>query len=441
MSQQHIWTTWGNQHSLTVSEILTPHSIAEVRAAVARASAAGKRLKVVGYSKSSSAIAQPTDQLMRLDFLTGLVGINRENLTATFLAGTSVNDANAALAHYGLAFENLGRLGSQSLAGAVATGTHGTGAGYGIIATQVEALKLVTSEGDPVECSATQNPEIFRAALVGLGALGVIVELTFAVAPMFRLHAAERGHSYDKIVPGFVERTHGSDHYEISWLPGSREVRTRRLTHLQLLPDGFGPHFARISRARRHGGDHFLNNGIFEPMLLLGTKVPATQKALNAVATWGKGNRRYADLAPEVFTINRRVRQNNMEYAFELSQIPGILNELRDALGDMRGTLAYPLVVRSSAADEIPLSPAYGRETGYISVREYWRAPYLEEFTYIENIFKAHGGRPHWGQLHTQNAASLSQLYPEFEFFTNLREEMDPTGVFLNPYLEKVLLE
>lgn len=440
MSNQHTWSTWGNQHSSTTSGILTPRSIAEVQTAVAHASASRKKLKVVGYSKSSSAIAQPSDQLMRLDFLTGLTDINRASLTATFLAGTSVSDANKALAHYGLAFENLGRLSSQSLAGAIATGTHGTGITYGIIATQVCSLKLVTSEGELLECSPERNPEIFRTALVSLGALGIIVEITFKVVPMFRLHAAERGHPYNKIVPNFAERAHGADHYEFSWLPGSHEVRTRRLTQLQLLPNGFEPHFARISRARRHGGDHLLNNGIFEPMLLLGTKFPATQKALNAVATWGKGNRRYADLAPEVFTINRRIRQNNMEYAFPLENIPGILNELRSRLGDMRGELAFPLVVRTSAADKIPLSPAYGRLTGYISVREYWRAPYLEEFTFIESIFKAHGGRPHWGQLHTQNAASLSGLYPEFETFIELREEMDPRGVFLNPYLERVLL-
>lgn len=440
MSDKNKWSTWSKQYSSTTHQVLTPRSIVDVQKTVADASAAGKKLKVVGYSRSSSAIAQPTDAMMRLDFLTGLIDIDRTNLTATFLAGTSVRDANAALAHYNLAFENLGRLDEQSLAGAVSTGTHGTGLNYGIFATQVKALKLVTAQGDLLTCSTTENPEIFRAALVGLGALGILVEITFKIVPMFRLHAAERGHAYKKIVPSFTERSQGADHYEFSWMPGSKEVRTRRLTRLQLLPDGFEPHFARLSRARRRGGDSVLNNGIFEPMLMLGAKIPATQKTLNVLATWGKGNRRYADLAPEVFTINRRVRQKSMEYAFPLERIPAVLAELQSSLGDMRDSIAFPLVVCSSASDNIPLSPAYGRETGYVLVREYWRAPYQEEFAFIENIFKTHAGRPLWGQLHTHTSSTLSDLYPEFTHFTSLREELDPAGTLLNPYLERVLL-
>ncbi|MBM7051683.1 D-arabinono-1,4-lactone oxidase [Rothia sp. ZJ1223] len=440
MSEKHTWSTWGHQHTFTTDQVLTPRSIADVQAAVTAASTAGKKLKVVGYSKSSSAIAQPTDQLMRLDFLTGLTDIDKHQLTATFLAGTSVLDANKTLAHYGLAFENLGRLGEQSLAGAVTTGTHGTGLRYGIIATQVESFVMVSSEGDLVECSHDLNPEIFRAALVGLGALGVLVSITFRVVPMFRLHTAERRHAYNTIMSSFVERSEGADHYEVSWMPGSDKVRTRRLTHLQLLPEGFEPHYAQLSRLRRHGRDTLVNNGIFEPLLMLGTKVPAAQKVSRVATAMGRGNRRYADLAPEVFTINRRVRQNNMEYAFDITQIQGVLDELRGVLPQAPFTLSYPLVVRSAAADNIPLSPAYGRPTGFISVREYWRFPYTKTFKFIEDIFKAHGGRPHWGQLHTQGAASLSTLYPEFEFFTQLREELDPHGTFLNPYLEKVLL-
>lgn len=440
MSTEHTWTTWGKQHAAEVSQILTPRSVAELQRIIADAHERKSRIKVIGYSRSSSAIAQPSGTLVRLDFLTGITRVNREAHTATFLAGTSVRDANKALMHYGLAFENLGRLDEQSLAGAVATGTHGTGIGYGIMATQVAALRMVTANDELLHCSADENPEIFRAALVGLGSLGIIVELTFNVVPLFRLHAAERGHNYTKIVPAFEERSRGADHYEFSWFPGASDVRTRRLTRLPLMPDGYEPRYAQLSRARRHGGDLLLNNGVYEGMLMLGAKAPSTQKALNVIANWGKGNRRYADLAPQVFTVHRRVRQNNMEYAFDITQIPEVLDELRGKLGDLRGELAYPLVVRSSAGDNLPLSPANGRTTGYISVREYWRAPYLEEFTFIENVFKDYGGRPHWGQLHTQDAASLAELYPEFNAFVALRDHLDPQGIFLNDYLEKVLL-
>lgn len=440
MAKNPTWSTWGRAHSTNPSTSFAPRSIQEAQDFVRATALGGERLKVIGASRSSSAIAQPSGAVMSLEYLTGLIKIDREKNLATFLAGTSVNSANRALAHYGLAFENLGRLGAQTLAGAISTGTHGTGITFGIIPTQVEELELVTATGELLTCSHTHNTEIFRAALVGLGALGVLVTITFRVVPMFRLHAAERGHSYTKIVDSFAERARGADHYEFNWFPGSSEVRTRRLTRLPLLPEGFLHPAARLSQVRRHGGDYLLNNGVYEAMCLLGTTVPATQKALNFVSTHGKGNRRYADLAPGVFMINRTVHQNNMEYAFALADFQTVMQDVRTSLNKLQHLPTFPLVVRTAAADNIPLSQASGRETVFISAREYWRKPVEEYFGTLEKVLIEHGGRPHWGQFHSMDAAALAEVYPQFEQFTGLREKMDPTGLFLNPYLEKVLV-
>lgn len=434
------WNTWSRQHSTDHDGVIAPRSVFEAQEIVEQIATTGGSLKVIGASRSSSAIAQPTGTVLSLEYLTGLTAIDVEGCRATFLAGTTVADANKILLNYGLAFENLGRLGQQTLAGAISTGTHGTGLGFGIFPTQVESLTLLTSTGELVTCSAELNPEIFSSALVGLGALGIIVSVTFRVVPLFRLHAAERGHFYDKIIGSFEERSRGADHYEFSWFPGSKEVRTRRLARLPLLPEGFLRPDAKLSQARRHGGDMVLNDGIFQAMSFVGTKIPASQKALNKVSNWGKGNRRYADYAPRVFTLNRRVPQNNMEYAFDLADFENVMQAVKERLADIDVHPTYPIVVRTAAADNIPLSQAYGRETFYVSAREYWRKPYEAYFNALEEVFTEFGGRPHWGQKHSLDAASLEKLYPRFSEFTSLREEMDPEGMFLNPYLQKVLL-
>ncbi|MDO4917840.1 MAG: D-arabinono-1,4-lactone oxidase [Rothia sp. (in: high G+C Gram-positive bacteria)] len=434
------WSTWARQHTAQPTGVLTPRSVPELQRQIQAAAAAGNRVKVVGRGRSASAIGQPSGKLLTLDHLTGLVGVDTENLTATFLAGTTVGEANRLLGYYKLAFTNLGRLDEQTLAGAISTGFHGTGLAYGSFATQVTELKLVDASGELLTCSPQQNPEIFSAARCGLGALGIIVELTFKVVPQFRLHAAERGHSYQNIVHSFEDRARGADHYEFSWFPGSDEVRTRRLTRLSMLTDGYMPPSAALSQARRYGGDQLLNNGVFSALSYAGSKLPAVQPVLNKVSNWGKGNRRYADYSARVFTIHRTVRQNNMEYAFDMSQFADVMRDVRSHLASYRSQMAYPLVVRTAAADDIWLSQAYGRETFYISARAYWRQPHAELFGRLEGIFKEHRGRPHWGQFHTQDADALAQLYPRFDDFVELREELDSAGLFLNPYLDWVLM-
>lgn len=433
------WSTWARQHETQPTGVFQPRSIPELQEFIEHAGATGQRVKVVGRGRSSSAIGQPTDALLQLDYLTGLTRVDAEGLTATFRSGTTVREANQILGYYNLAFSNLGRLDEQTLAGAISTGFHGTGVDYGIFATQVTELKLVGASGQLIICSAQENPELFKAALCGLGALGIIVEITFAVVPQFRLHAAERGHSYTDIVHSFAERAHASDHYEFSWFPGSAEVRTRRLTRLALLTEGYMPASAAVSQARRYGGDHLLNNGVFSALSYVGTKAPALQPALNKVSNWGKGNRRYADYSARVFTIHRTVRQNNMEYAFDMAQFADVMRDVRAHFNENSLHTAYPLVIRTAAADNIWLSQAYGRETFYISARSYWRQPHAELFSSLEGVFKEHGGRPHWGQFHTQQAEELAQLYPRFEDFVQLRTELDPEGLFLNPYLDQVL--
>lgn len=438
--QTAAWNTWARQHRAHPTGLLAPRSVPELQKQVTDASVTGSRLKVVGRGRSSSAIGQPAGALLTLEHLTGLVRLDSERLTATFLAGTTVREANRLLGYYNLAFTNLGRLDDQTLAGAISTGFHGTGLDYGIFATQVVELKLVDAGGNLLTCSSTENPAVFSAALTGLGALGIIVELTFAVVPQFRLHAAERGHSYNDIVHSFEDRARGSDHYEFSWFPGSPEVRTRRLTRLALLTDGYMPPGAALSQARRYGGDHLLNNGVFSALSYTGAKVPVAQPLLNKVSNWAKGNRRYADYSARVFTIHRTVRQNNMEYAFDFSQFADVMRDVRSHLAQYRNQMGYPLVVRTAAADDIWLSQACGRETFYVSARAYWRQPHAELFGALEDVFKAHEGRPHWGQFHTHSAETLAELYPRFEDFVELREELDPEGLFLNPYLDWVLM-
>ncbi|MFW0178720.1 D-arabinono-1,4-lactone oxidase [Rothia sp. P7208] len=432
--RQHRWNTQKQEH-----RIMAPRNIQEIQKTIKNAGEHQQTITVFDTGYDSKNITESETRILSLNQLSGLTAINPQRQQATFLAGTTLSQASKILAEHGFTFTNMGRTGEQTLAEAISTGMHGTGNTYGIFATQLQELTLITAQGDILTCSPHKNNDIFTAAQLGLGALGIIFSLTFRIEPLFRLHAAERKRAYEDIIHHFAERSSNADHYEITWFIGSSQVRTRRLTRLPLLTDGYMNPSAVLSKARRHLGDNTLNNGAFHLMSYLGYKQPATKAALNNISSWGKGNRRYADLAPQVYTQKRTVRRHTMEYAFEVHQLASIMEDIRAAYRDSKEHLSYPLLVRTAAADNIALSPAYQQDTVFICAREYWKTPPQQAFNTLETIFKAYGGRVHWGHYHTNSAEELQGLYPRFEWFCTLRKELDPQGIFLNAQLRRLL--
>ncbi|RDG40046.1 D-arabinono-1,4-lactone oxidase [Streptomyces corynorhini] len=426
------WRNWAGNVTARPARALFPASVAEVTAAVRAAAGEGLRVKAVGTGHSFTAAAATDGVLIRPDRLTGIRAIDRAAGTVTVAAGTPLKRLNVALAAAGLSLTNMGDIMEQTVAGATSTGTHGTGRDSASTAAQIVALELVTADGTPLRCSAEENSDVFAAARVGLGALGVVTAITFAVEPVFLLRAREEPMTFDRVTAEFEQHVAENEHFEFYWFPHTGNCNTKRNNR------SAGP---AVPPGRVAGwiDDELLSNGVFQVACSLGRAIPATIPAIAAVASRALSARTYTDIPYKVFTSPRRVRFVEMEYALPEEAAVGALREVRAMIERSPLKIGFPLEIRTAPADDITLSTASGRRTVYIAAHLYRGTPHRAYFTAVERVMTAHGGRPHWGKIHTRDAEYLSGVYPRFAEFTAVRDRLDPDRRFGNDYLRRVL--
>ncbi|MEU0393543.1 D-arabinono-1,4-lactone oxidase [Streptomyces sp. NPDC006208] len=431
-SQTSTWRNWaGNVTARPVREV-TPASPQELADAVRSAAEDNLTVKAVGTGHSFTALAATEGVLIRPDLLTGIREIDRTSMTVTVEAGTPLKRLNAALAREGLSLTNMGDIMEQTVAGATSTGTHGTGRDSASIAAQIKALELVTADGSLLHCSEKENPEVFAAARIGLGALGVVSAITLAVEPVFLLTAREEPMSFDKVTAEFDALVAENEHFEFYWFPHTGNCNTKRNNR------SAGP-AAPAGAVSGWIEDELLSNGVFQVACSVGRAFPAAIPAIAKVSSRALSARSYTDIPYKVFTSPRRVRFVEMEYALPREALVTALRELKAMVERSPLRVSFPVEVRTAPADDITLSTASGRDSAYIAVHMYRGTPYQSYFTAAERIMTAHGGRPHWGKVHTRDAAYLGEAYPRFGEFTALRDRLDPQRIFQNPYLRRVL--
>lgn len=443
-----IWTNWARTVSVTPVRQEQPASEDELSDAVRRAVREGHQVRVVGGGHSFAPAAATEGVQLNLDRLNALHRVERDPDTGhafvTVGAGMRLRQLNQLLAERGLAMQNLGDIDQQSVAGAVSTGTHGTGARYGGLATQVRALTVVGPDGGVTRATATEHHDLFEASRLGLGATGVLSTVTIEAVPAFDLYAVEEPWPLDRVLEGIHDLVADNDHFEFFWFPATRRTLTMR--NMRVEPErrhtggGVGHHARRIvGAARTFVDEEVLSNGLFEVSNRIATAFPAATPALGELATRALAARRYTAPAHEVFCTNRRVRFREMEYAIPRATVVEVINEL-DAWRRSSGeNIPFPLEVRFAPADDVWLSTAYGRETAYVAAQQYWRLPHARYFEAAERIFTAVGGRPHWGKMHTRDAEYLAGQYRRLPDFRRTRDAADPDGVFANPYTRQVL--
>jgi FAD-linked oxidoreductase len=327
---------------------------------------------------------------------------------------------------------NLGDIDSQTISGALATGTHGTGAAFGCLSTFVAGLELVTGTGEVIHCSAEERPDVFSAALVGVGAVGILTEVTLRCVGAFTLRAEERPAALSDVFAGLDESIAGNDHFEFYWFPYTERAQTKANNRVsaddQPLP-GF----------RRWLDDDFLANTVFAGVCRLGRAVPALVPALSGVSARALSARVYTARSDRVFVSPRRVRFMEMEYGLPRAALAEAFGGLQSLLAGLPFKVVFPVEVRFTAADDIWLSHGYGRENAYIAIHQYVGMPYEPYFQGFEKLCQALGGRPHWGKMHYRDAASLADAYPRFNDFLAVRDQLDPKRVFANPYTTQIL--
>jgi FAD-linked oxidoreductase len=428
------WRNWGRSARVRPQRVEYPSSADAVRRAVQAAARRGLAVKAVGSGHSFSGIAVAPGVLLDLRDLTGIVGVDRERRRVTLRSGTRLQHVPSLLAPYGLAMQNLGDIDRQTVAGAISTGTHGTGARFGGLATQVVGATVVTAEGELL--TVDEDDELMPAVALGLGALGILVDVTLQCVPAFVLHAVDQPAALSDTLQTLDERVAEADHFEFYWFPHTDVALTKTNTRLP----GDAPRHP-LPAVGRWLDEELLSNGVYRVVCAAAKAAPVVAPPVSRLAVRLTGNREYTDRSARVFTQHRGVRFREMEYALPIERLRTAFDSLRTLVDENRWRISFPVEVRFAAADDLWLSTAYGRPTGYIAVHRYWRENPTEYFEAVEQVMTELGGRPHWGKMHTLDAAALRQRYPRFGDFLAVRDRLDPDRMFHNAYLARVLGE
>ncbi len=401
---------------------------------LARAERDGLTVRPVGAGHSFSPIAATDGVSLRMDLLSGLRAVDTATGLVTLGAGTRLRHLPALLRPHGLALQNMGDIDTQTISGAISTGTHGTGSDFTGLAAQITGFRLVTANGQAVECSAATRPELFAAAGIGLGAFGVLTEVTVQCVPSFLLAADEHPEPLSAVLENFDEIASSADHVEFYWFP---HTDTALVKSNRRLPADAEPQ--PLPRWRAVLDDEVMSNGVFALTCSAGWLAPAIVPGINTVAAKLVSVRKFTDDSQVVFTSPRRVRFREMEYAIDRDFLPQAIADIRKMIGSKGWRISFPLEIRVAAADDVWLSTAYQRPSAYVAVHRYYREPFAEYFLAVQQILLGYGGRPHWGKLHTLDTEQLREKYPRFDDVCAVRAAVDPGGLFRNDYLDRVL--
>lgn len=431
----HLWRNWSGLEEAVPRHVATPASVEDVVDTVRRARADGRTVKMTGTGHSFTPIAAPEHTLLRPEGLEGIVAVDRVAMTVTVRAGTRLKDLNLALERLGLSLHNMGDIAEQTLSGATSTGTHGTGGTAAGLASQLAGLELVTGTGEVVRASATENPDVFEVARVGLGALGILTSLTFHVEPLFVLEAHEQPMDWDGGLAAYDEMVAAAHHVDLYWFPHTDRLMVKQNVRTDLDPGEQEP----PSRVAAWCEDELVSNTVFGALCRLGERAPGLVPRINRVAGRALSERRYSDLAHRVFVTPRRVRFREMEYAVPREVGLDVLRECRRVIDASDWRIAFPIEVRTARADDIPLSTGYGRDSLYLAFHVPAGTDHRAYFGGLEPLLRDAGGRPHWGKVHTRTAADLAPAYDRFDDFLALRDRLDPDRVFANDHLRRIL--
>ena len=421
-----LWRNWSGIQSCYPSARAAPASEGELADLIRKTPTP---IRVVGAGHSFMPLVPTTGALVTLDRMAGVVAHDASSLTAVVRAGTRLGDLGPALASIGQEMPNLPDINKQSLGGALGTGTHGTGKGLKAIHGEVESFRLATASGEILECSAQNNPDIFNAARVGVGAFGVITEATLKNRPLVRLEKRVTLGEWRDTAADWehLKATNRNVEFYVIPFTGKSALITGNPTTKPVLPRG-------------EDEDTSTVNDLKMLRDLFGF-VPGLRRLVARSALDGLKPEEMVDEGWKLLSNDRPVRFNEMEFHLPAQNQIDALTEVVEAIEKYRSDVFFPIEVRTISQDDAWLSPFYQRESGSIAVHAYYKDDYSFFFSIVEPILRRHGGRPHWGKLNSLTAKDFSALYPRWKDAMAVRRALDPSGKFLNPYLKKAMID
>lgn len=419
------WMNWSGIQRATPRVIAAPET---EDALVDLISSTQSPLRPKGSGHSFTGLVPSEDTIIDLANFSGLKGINPANGLARFGAGTVLFQAAGALDDHQRAFPNLPDIADQTLAGSCSTATHGTGARLPAMHAQIEAFRMVTAAGEVLEVSAASDADLFAAGQVSLGALGIITEYTLATVPAYNLHRLVTAEPVGQLLDTAEARANENRNFEAYYLPGTGVAAT--ITH--------NIHSGEVS-GRTPSEDDELLLGLKDLRDSFGWWPWLRRKVAGAALPDGKVED-VSDASWRLLTTTRPIRFNEMEYHLPRHEGIAALRKVI-AMMDRRKDVFFPMEIRFTAPDDAWLSPFNDGPRISVAIHAAVDEPYEYFFSEFEPVFRAHGGRPHWGKLHSLGHAEVTGLYPDFERFCELRRMLDPDGRLLNPHLAKLFGE
>lgn len=421
------WSNWPGEQICAPSAIVRPTSEAELADVVAQAAKTGERVRAVGSGHSFTDCACTDGVMIDMTGLQRVVEADPATCRVTVQGGAKLRALGPQLAEHGLGLENQGDVDPQSITGATATATHGTGARFQNVSANIESLRLVTASGEILDLSEGDD---YLAARVSIGALGVISQVTLRVVPLFTLYRHDEKRSLTETLGRLDEFVDSNDHFEFFVFPYSGEALTRIMRRSDRTPQP-------TPAWRRTVGENVENAGL-SLICQTGRRFPSMAPRLNRLLTGLSSNSTVQDRAYKVFANERKVRFTEMEYAIPREHAREALQRAIDVVRRRNLPIMFPLEVRFSAPDDAFLSTAYDRDTCYIAVHQYAGMEFESYFRAVEEIMNEYAGRPHWGKRHYQTAATLRDRYPQWDRFIAVRDRLDPDRVFRNDYTRRV---
>jgi L-gulono-1,4-lactone dehydrogenase len=427
-----IWRNWTGDLICSPAAFERPVTTEDVAAAVGRAAERDWTVRVAG-SGHSFTDAVPTDGLiLSLERMDRVLDLDRGAGLVRVQAGVTLNALNRALAAGGVALPNMGDVDVQSVAGATATGTHGTGARLANLSAGIHSLELVLADGSVTEINEDVDPDAWRAARIGIGSLGVVTEVVLKVGEAFTLRGTDERRPLDDVLDRIDEIVDSNDHFEFLSFPHSGLVHARTNNRVDEPPRP-------RSRAGAWANDVLMTNHLFGVACRLGRRWPSWIPAINRTVTRLGGKSSRVDRSDRILTTPRSVRFTEMEYALPRARGAEAVRAVHGVVKERGFAVPFPMEVRFVALDDAFLSPANGRDTCYVAVHMFEGMPWEPYFRAVEEIMDGFEGRPHWGKRHFQTADTLRPRYPDWHRFAAVRARLDPGGRFTNDYVRRVL--
>jgi FAD-linked oxidoreductase len=422
---------WGRSQDFQVGRVLYPHSEEEILTILANATANSKNVRTVGSAHSWTGLIVTNDILVSLDEWQGIISMDPHGKWVEVKSGTKLLKLGNDLWSLGYSMENLGDIDVQSIAGALNTGTHGTGRNFGTLATQIHSLTIALPTGELVEVSETENRELFKAAQVSLGALGIITRYKLKVVKAFYLEYTSKLGKIKDAVDNFDKYNSEYRNYEFYWFPYTEEVQLK-LVNETIKPVADGGFM-------RDFNDVLIENLGYYLLSEWSRTHENFYKPFSRFSARGVPKGTWRNHSNKIFATKRWVRFKEMEYNIPKERFQECITEIMETIHKRNFRVHMPLEVRYVKGDDIMISPATGRDAVYMAVHQYDGMDYLEYFKTIEEIFWKYDGRPHYGKMNTMKKEQFQKTYANWDKFSSIQKQCDPKGIMLNDYLRSIL--